>query len=52
MRSCLHIIGGVTGAVAGFLATLLALELSGFGNWADPLRQGYWRCWCWRRPAR
>ena len=37
MKNSLHIIGGVIGAVAGFLATLLALELVGFGNPADPI---------------
>jgi hypothetical protein len=40
MKNALHIIGGVIGAVAGFLATLLALELTGFGNPADPIQSG------------
>lgn len=40
MRNSLHIIGGVTGAAIGFLATLLALELAGFGNRADPITSG------------
>jgi len=40
MKKSLHIIGGVIGAVAGFLATLLALELTGFGNPADPIQSG------------
>lgn len=40
MRNSLHIIGGVIGAVAGFLATMLALELVGFGNRADPITSG------------
>jgi hypothetical protein len=40
MKNSLHIIGGVIGAVAGFLATLLALELTGFGNPADPIQSG------------
>lgn len=40
MKNALPILGGVTGAVAGFLATLLALELGGFGNPADPILSG------------
>jgi len=40
MKNSLHIIGGVLGAVAGFLATLLALEVVGFGNRADPITSG------------
>lgn len=40
MKNSLHIIGGVIGAAAGFLATLLALELTGFGNPADPIQTG------------
>ena len=40
MKNSLPIIGGVIGAVAGFLATLLALELAGFGNPADPIQSG------------
>ena len=40
MKNSLHIIGGVIGAVAGFLATLLVLELAGSGNPADPITSG------------
>jgi hypothetical protein len=40
MRNSLPIIGGVIGAVAGFVAALLALELVGFGNRADPIMSG------------
>jgi hypothetical protein len=40
MKNSLHIIGGIIGAVAGFLATLLALELAGFGDRADPITSG------------
>ena len=40
MKNSLHIIGGVIGAVAGFFATLLALDLTGFGNPADPIQSG------------
>ncbi|MDO8397794.1 MAG: hypothetical protein Q7T45_08235 [Bradyrhizobium sp.] len=40
MKNSLHIIGGVIGAVADFLATLLVLELGGFGNQADPIMSG------------
>src|SRR5918994_783576 len=40
MNNSLHIIGGVIGAVAGFPATLLSLELTGFGNPADPIQSG------------
>jgi NhaP-type Na+/H+ or K+/H+ antiporter len=32
MRNSFAIFGGVAGAVAGYLATLLALELGGFGG--------------------
>ena len=35
MRNAPPILGGITGAVAGFLATLLLLELAGFGNPAE-----------------
>jgi hypothetical protein len=35
-----QIFGGVAGAVAGFAATLLVLELLGFGNRADPIMSG------------
>jgi hypothetical protein len=40
MKNALPILGGVTGAVAGFVATLLALDLAGFGNPADPILSG------------
>jgi hypothetical protein len=40
MKNSLHISGGVLGAVAGFLATLLVLGLTGFGNPADPIQSG------------
>lgn len=40
MKNSLPIIGGVIGAVAGFVATLLALELTGFGSPADPIQSG------------
>ena len=37
MKNPLPVFGGVTGAVAGYLATLLVLEFTGFGNSADPI---------------
>ena len=40
MKNALPILGGVTGAVAGFVATLLLLEFAGFGNPADPILSG------------
>jgi hypothetical protein len=40
MKNPLPILGGVIGAVAGFFATLLVLELVGFGNRADPIASG------------
>jgi hypothetical protein len=40
MKNPLQILGGVAGAVAGYLATLLLLELAGFGNSADPILSG------------
>ena len=40
MKNALPIFGGVAGAVAGFVATLLVLELGGFGNKADPITSG------------
>src|ERR1700710_3104011 len=40
MKNALPVFGGVSGAVAGFVATLLALELGGFGNKADPITSG------------
>ncbi|MFH1343794.1 MAG: hypothetical protein ABIL01_21680 [Pseudomonadota bacterium] len=40
MKNSLHIVGGVMGAVAGFLATLLIFDLAGFGNPADPIQSG------------
>jgi gas vesicle protein len=35
-----QVAGGVVGAVVGFVATLLILELVGFGNRADPIMSG------------
>ena len=40
MRNSLHIIGGLSGALAGLLVTLLGLEIVGFGNRADPITSG------------
>ena len=40
MKNSLQVAGGVTGAVVGFVATLLILELVGFGNRADPIMSG------------
>lgn len=40
MKNPLPVFGGVIGAVAGYLATLLLLELAGFGNPADPILSG------------
>lgn len=40
MKNSLPVFGGVIGAVAGYLATLLLLELAGFGNPADPILSG------------
>ena len=40
MKNALPIFGGVTGAAAGFVATLLLLEVAGFGNPADPIQSG------------
>jgi hypothetical protein len=40
MKNSLHIIGGITGAIVGFLATLLVFDLAGFGNPADPIQSG------------
>lgn len=40
MKNSLQVAGGVVGAVAGFVATLLLLELVGFGNRADPIASG------------
>jgi len=40
MRGWLRIAAGVVGAVAGFIATLLLLELGGFGNRADLITSG------------
>jgi len=37
MKSSVPIAGGVAGAAAGFVATLLIVELVGFGNGADPI---------------
>ena len=40
VKNSLQVAGGVVGAVAGFIATLLILELVGFGNRADPVGSG------------
>ena len=40
MKNSLQVAGGVVGAVVGFVATLLILELAGFGNRADPIMSG------------
>jgi hypothetical protein len=40
VKNSLQVAGGVVGAVAGFIATLLVLELVGFGNRADPIMSG------------
>ena len=40
LKNSLQVAGGVVGAVIGFVATLLLLELIGFGNWADPIMSG------------
>ena len=40
MKNSLQVAGGVVGAVVGFVATLLILELVGFGNRADPIMSG------------
>ena len=40
MKNSLQVAGGVIGAVVGFIATLLILELVGFGNRADPITSG------------
>ena len=40
MKNSLQVAGGVVGAVIGFVATLLLLELVGFGNPADPIASG------------
>jgi hypothetical protein len=40
VKNSLQIAGGVVGAVIGFIGTLLALELVGFGNRADPVGSG------------
>ncbi len=40
MKNSLPIAGGLVGAVIGFIATLLLLELVGFGNRADPIASG------------
>jgi hypothetical protein len=40
VKNSLQIAGGVVGAVIGFVGTLLALELVGFGNRADPVGSG------------
>ena len=40
VKNSLQVAGGVVGAVMGFIATLLILELVGFGNRADPIMSG------------
>ena len=40
VKNSLQVAGGVVGAVVGFVATLLMLELVGFGNRADPITSG------------
>jgi hypothetical protein len=40
VKNSLQVAGGVVGAVVGFIATLLILELAGFGNRADPIMSG------------
>ena len=40
MKNSLQVAGGVVGAVIGFVATLLLLELLGFGNPTDPIMSG------------
>ena len=40
VKNSLQIAGGLVGAVIGFVATLLLLELVGFGNRADPIASG------------
>ena len=40
LKNSLQVAGGVVGAVIGFVATLLLLELAGFGNPADPITSG------------
>ncbi|KRR22932.1 hypothetical protein CQ14_01195 [Bradyrhizobium lablabi] len=40
MKNSLQVAGGVVGAIIGFVATLLLLELVGFGNRADPIMSG------------
>jgi hypothetical protein len=40
VKNSLQVAGGVVGAVIGFIATLLILELVGFGNRANPIMSG------------
>jgi len=40
VKNSLQVAGGVVGAVVGFIATLLILELVSFGNKADPIMSG------------
>lgn len=40
LKNSLQVAGGIVGAVTGFVATLLLLELIGFGNRADPITTG------------
>jgi hypothetical protein len=37
VKNSLQIAGGLVGAIIGFVATLLIVELTGFGNRADPI---------------
>ena len=52
MKNSLQVAGGVVGAVVGFIATLLILELVGFGNRADPIMSGILALLVSRRLAR
>ncbi len=40
MKNRLQILGGVVGAILGFVAAILLSELLGFGNRADPIASG------------
>jgi hypothetical protein len=40
VKNSLQVAGGVVGAVVGFIATLLILEIAGFGDRADPIMSG------------
>jgi hypothetical protein len=45
VKNSLQVAGGVVGAVVGFIATLLILELVGFGTGPTPSCRAFWRCW-------